>query len=171
MQRFILLLCLIVAGCSSPADVSDMVYTIPEKKKVTNSSKYYKNIVVEKVSGGEETEFYNDAKIDNESFKQAIEESLKSGNLLSEDGKGIYHLTVDITKLDQQSFGEKPKTEVFAKFTLLNTKTKANVFSDTYDDDAFATNKDALRRGEKVEIATERAARGVIHKLTDRLLM
>ena len=171
MQRCAILLCLIIAGCSSPADVSDMVYTIPEKKKVTNTSKYYTNVVVEKVAGGEETEFYNDAKIDNDSFKKAIEESLKSGDLLSEDGKGVYHLTVDITKFDQQSFGEKPTTKLFVKFTLLNTKTKVNVFSEVYDDDAFATNKDAWRRGEKVEIATERAAKGVIHKLTDRFLV
>ncbi|MBX3487715.1 MAG: hypothetical protein KF798_07425 [Candidatus Paracaedibacteraceae bacterium] len=171
MRHYGFLLCLVVAGCSSPADISDMVYTIPEKKRATSASKYYNNVVVEKVTGGEETEFYNDAKIDNDSFKQAIEESLKTGNLLSEDGKGAYHLTVDIAKFDQQSFGEKPKTEIHVKFTLLNTKTKVNVFSEVYDDDAFATNKDAWRRGAKVEIATERAAKGVIHKLTDRLLM
>ena len=171
MRNFLILVVLTLAGCSSPADVSDMVYTIPEKKKVTKASKYYQNIVVESVTGGEETEFYNDAKIDNDSLKKAIEDSLKSGNLLSEDGKGVYHLTAEITKFNQQSFGERPNTDIYIKFTLLNTKTKVNVFSDTYDNDDFATDKDALRRGEKVEIATERAAKGVIHKLTDRLLM
>lgn len=171
MNRIFFVLMAFLAGCSSPADMSDMVYVIPEKSRVTNASKYYKNIVVVKVSGGAETEFYDDAKIDNTSLKNAIEESLKSGNLLSENGKGTYHLTAEIVKFNQQSFGEKPNTDIHVKFTLLNTKTKVNVFSDTYDDDAFATPKDAWRRGEKVEIATEKAAKGVIHKLTDRLLM
>ncbi|AIK96160.1 hypothetical protein [Candidatus Odyssella acanthamoebae] len=160
-----------VSACSNPADVSDMVYTVPEKNKVTKTSRYYQNIEVEKVTGGSETSFYTDTKISNTQLKEAIEQSLQAANMQSTSSNSTYHLTAEIADLQQQSFGESPKTEVHIKFTLQNKKTKATVFAETYTNDNFATNKDALRRGKKVEIATERAVQGAIHKLLDRLLM
>lgn len=160
-----------VSGCSSPADVEDMVYTVPENQRVTSSSKYYQNIVVEKVTGGSDTEFYHDAKIRDDHFKKAVEASLESANLLSSSSKAAYYLTAELQELQQQSFGERPNTGIQVKFILRNHKTGNNVFADTYQSNAAATNKDAVRRGKKVEIATERAAQGVIHKLMDRLLM
>lgn len=163
--------CLFLSACSSPADVSDMVYTVPESKKAAKSSKYFKNITVDKVTGGGDTEFYHDAKIGNAELKTAIEQSLKSANMLADSSDSVYHLTVELLELKQQSFGDRPNTDIHVKFILKNKKTNVNVFADAYHHDEFATNEDALRRGKKVEIATERAAKGVIHKLLDRLLM
>lgn len=161
---------LMLSSCSSPADISDMVYKAPEQKKVTTKSKYFKNVFVKKVTGGSDTEFYNDAKISNSHFKKAIEESLEAANILGTPDRSTYALTAEIVDFNQQSFGSKPTTAIHVKFTLHNEKHGDNVFADTYGDDEFATDKDSLRRGEKVEIATERAAKGVIHKLLDRFL-
>ncbi|MBW8308426.1 MAG: hypothetical protein K0M45_02085 [Candidatus Paracaedibacteraceae bacterium] len=171
MPLLFLFLAITLSACSNPADMSDMVYSVSEKNKVTKTSKYYQNIQVEQVSGGSETSFYTDTKIGNSQLKEAIEQSLQAANLLSTNKDSLYRLTAKIVELQQQSFGESPKTEVQIKFTLQNTKTKATVFAETYTNDNFVTNKDALRRGKKVEIATERAVQGVIHKLLDRLLM
>ena len=171
MPFFLLFLAIALSACSNPADVADMTYSVPEANKVTKASKYYQNIHVEQVSGGAETSFYTDTKIDNSQLQKAIEQSLQVANLLATSNTSIYRLTAEIVELQQQSFGETPKTEVRIKFTLQNTKTKATVFAETYGNDNFATNKDAFRRGKKVEIATERAVQGAIHKLLDRLLM
>jgi hypothetical protein len=153
------------------AEAGAMVYTVPTAQRVTGSSKYYQNIVVDQVTGGSETKFYTNAKIGNDQFKQALEKSLKSANMLSTLKTCTYHLTVALVTLDQQSFGEDPHTAVKVTFTLKNMKTGVAVFADTYDDNDSATTKDSLWRGKKVKLATERAARGVIHKVLDRLLM
>jgi hypothetical protein len=166
-----LLLAIAVSACSNPADVTDMVYSVPEANKVTNTSKYYQNIAVEKVTGGSEASFYSDTKISNSQLKEALEQSLQTANMHSTSSNSLYQLTAEIVALQQQSFGENPKTEAHIKFILQNKKTRTTVFAETYTQDNFATNKDALKRGKKVEIATERAIKGAIHKLMDRLLM
>lgn len=173
MPLFLLLFILLfLPSCSTcPANVADMTYTAPESKKVASSSKYYHNIIVDKVSGGSPTSSYGDVKVGNPQFKLAIERSLKSANMLATSQKATYHLTAEIVNFEQQSFGNSPKTTIKVKFTLLNKKTNVNTFSDTYENDDCADNKDAFRRGKKVEIATEKAVRGTIQKLLDRLLM
>ena len=152
-------------GCASSAKYENMAYTNSIGSEYNKNIK--KNIEVKKVQGGEETNPLWTSEIDNTAFKKAVELSLSSQGLLSENGR--YQLKVILEKIDQPIFGLDMTVTVHVNYILIDSKDNKIIFDSVVVSPYTATFSDSMVGITRLRLANEGAGKSSIHKLLKKL--
>jgi len=153
-------LCLLVSwpvlsGCATPATSKSMVVSTFSLQKVFPYS------VSVNVLGGKETSAMDKSQISNETFMQAIADSLYKSGLFSKiiHGKNAdYLLNVMIFNLAQPSFGFSFTVKMEAVWSLAHADSKKVLMRESVRSSFTATTGDAFAGVTRLRIATEGAA-------------
>ncbi|MFN7710554.1 MAG: hypothetical protein ACK5O7_06325 [Holosporales bacterium] len=156
-----------LAGCSTPAQVSNMVAHEGKVETQKAQSKYANSIHVETVSGGEETDPLWKSKVSSQDFANALIETLKTHNLYAENGR--YVLTAHLKELDQPDIGFDFTVKAKVHYTLEERNTGKTLFLDTLESSYTASFGDHLYGAERLRLANEGAIRTNIEMLLKRL--
>lgn len=166
MNRILLGLILIISlfqltGCAQNAASSQMtVMKSPVSHKPRNTS-LIDNITVKNVSGGSETNPLWVSKVNDSSFKEAIEKSLMNTGLYKEAG-GKYNLNVTLVSLEQPYFGLDLKVVCRARYKLQDTISNKIVFDKEILSNYTATVSDSVIAINRLKMANEGAVRNNI---------
>lgn len=156
----IILSCLIVVftvGCASAAKHESMTST--NQSAISFNGKFVKSISVEKVVGGKKTSLvHGGSQVESQKFESAIEASLSSYGLLSQEADKKYYLKVDLLSQSMASWGTGVTT-VNANYTLIEISTNKELLNkriESHYKSRFSDSMIALKRG---RIAKEKAAK------------
>ena len=145
----------VLSGCSTPATSKSMVVSTFSLQKVFPYS------VSVNVLGGKETSAMDKSQISNETFMQAIADSLYKSGLFSKiiHGKNAdYLLNVMIFNLAQPSFGFSFTVKMEAVWSLAHADSKKVLMRESVRSSFTATTGDAFAGVTRLRIATEGAA-------------
>lgn len=157
-----------VTGCATNAAVKPMTYTA----KVSSNPKMValiNNIDVISVTGGQETNPLLLSKINNENFKQALEESLKQANLYRKFNNGKYQLTAHLVDLKQPLAGLDVTVFYRTHYSLKNIKLNKVIYDKEIGTSYTATFKDSPMGFIRLKMANEGAAKANIQQLINEL--
>ena len=145
----------VLSGCSTPATSKSMVVSTFSLQKVFPYS------VSVNVLGGKETSAMDKSQISNETFMQAIADSLYKSGLFSKiiHGKNAdYLLNVMIFNLAQPSFGFSFTVKMEAVWSLAHADSKKVLMRESIRSSFTATVGDAFAAVTRLRIATEGVA-------------
>lgn len=144
-----------LSGCSTPAVSKSMVVQDIQFTKVFPYS------VSVSTLGGKESSALDKTQISNESFAQAIEDSLDKSGLFSKivSGKDAdYLLNVTIIELVQPLFGASFSVRMEAVWSLVQTDPRKVLMRESVRSTFMATMGDAFGGATRLRLATEGAA-------------
>jgi hypothetical protein len=130
-----------------------------------SAEKKHPQAVSVEVSGGQSTDSMGKPQISNEEFTRALVESIGSSQVFSKviQGAGAtYLLTVQMSSLEQPSFGLTFVVKMEAGWTLKRIDTGQIVWQESIRSESTATPGDAFAAVKRLHIATEGAARNNI---------
>jgi hypothetical protein len=156
----------LLGGCATGASHEAMVPT-----SITAANKHPQSVSVE-VTGGQDTDAAGKSQISNESFAQALEQSITQSQAFSQVIKGAgqdYRLSVAIVSLDQPSFGISFTVKMEAGWTLKRADTGATVWQESVRSEHTAGGTDAFAAVVRLRMATEGAARNNISQGLSRI--
>lgn len=150
----------VLAGCATPAAVEQMSVALP----ITQTNPALKNNVgVAEVTGGRETNPMWTSQVSSDSFKRALEQSLENAGMHSKIAAGSrYQLVADLTRLDQPMMGFDMTVNSTARYSLVETKTRKEVYSRIIQIGHTATMSDALIGSQRLKLANEGAVKANI---------
>lgn len=161
---FVLIISSYLWGCASGAKMENMTF---HGDKKGYASEIQENMGLGDVSGGQKTNPAWTSEIDNDAFSGALEESLKSQGLYSENGK--YQLEVRMLKVDQPLFGFDLEVTTHIQYILTNVDTGAVVLNDTVIARHTAGIDDAFVAVKRLRLANEGSAQKNIEGLLNKL--
>jgi hypothetical protein len=97
-------LVIFLGGCATPANQKAMAMKVEDARSFSNKN-LHNLFVVGGVSGGKETNPLWTSQVDNNSFKQALIDSLQSLNYLAVDNPPLYKIDVILQELKQPIIG------------------------------------------------------------------
>lgn len=173
MYKKLLVLIFMVAsfqlgGCASNASFEKMIATQPAAQTPTNKS-LLNNIVVTTVAGGRETNPLLASQVNNESFRQALESSLKRADLYSNEAK--YKLAVNLIELKQPLLGFDLTVTCNTHYRLENPSSDKPLFDKNIITSYTATVSDAFIAIERLKIANEGAVKANITEFIKELYL
>ncbi len=127
------------------------------------------NVSVEESTGGHKTNPLWTSQVSSEDFKQALEDSLASVQLLDPEKDGKYRLSLDLQKLKQPLVGINMTVTATVNYKLVDSDTGQVVFEEAIETPFTATMSDAFVGVERLKIANEGAVRENIKKLISKL--
>ncbi len=169
--RFIPIVGLLLLGaCASPAEIKNMV--VDQSAVVSASKTDLKGaIVLEKVSGGEDTNPLWTSEVSNEGFQGALQGSLEKSGLLAktkEDAK--FNLSASLFSLDQPLFGLDLTVKSKVKYAVTERTDAKVIFDEAVDSSYTATFGDSPIAIQRLRFANEGAIRENIKQFITRLL-
>ncbi len=166
VKRFTLVLMSVwLFGCASGAKIENMVYTAPEGSQYDAGLE--KNVQVQPVSGGEETNPLWTSEISSDAFQKAIEQSLEGAGLLGNAGR--YKLSAQLIGVDQPMFGINFEVTTKVKYSLIDTQSGAVVMDELVEASHTATIGDAFVAVTRLRLANEGAGKKNIEGLLQKL--
>ena len=165
----ILALGLLVTACAAPARVGNMVPEKEQNVSVQGSSPFAKQVRIEDVSGGKETNPMWTSQVGNKEFEDALKFALLNHNLLAKE-EGRYSLSVKMIQLDQPIFGADFTVTAEVQYTLTDTIQNSIVFDEKITRPFTATMSDAFYGVERLRLANEGAIKTNLTEFT-RLLI
>lgn len=169
MKKLLVVFCVtILAGCATPASIDRMSVSLP----ITKTNQALKNnIGVSDVTGGRETNPMWTSQVSSEGFRSALEKSLENANFLSKIvSAGKYQLTADLTRLDQPFIGLDMTVSSTVRYSLIETKTRKEVYTKVIQVSHTASFSDSLYGPERLKIANEGAIKNNIQALITDLI-
>lgn len=151
-------------GCASGALVENMAY---KETKNQYTEEMQDNMSVDSVTGGKKTNPAWTSEIDNESFAEAVKQSLEFQGLYSNSGN--YALAIKMLKVDQPMFGLDMKVTTHIQYTLTEKKSNKVVFDETVVAPYTATVGDAFAGIKRLRLANEGSAKKNIEGLLKKL--
>jgi hypothetical protein len=169
-----LVLCLLAAllsGCATPARVEQMQIEVPAATRgAVVDSALRRQVVIQSVTGGSETNPLWMSKVSSADFERALELSLRNAGLLAPDKQsGAYTLSAEMYKLDQPLFGASMTVTAMVKYTLLERASGREVMQRTLSAAHTAAWNAAFLGTERLKLANEGAVRDNIVQLIDAL--
>lgn len=169
-MNVIKLVCMFIAitslfGCASGAKIENMVYTPTTENQYDPSLK--KAIGIDSVSGGEETNAAWTSEISNQSFSQALKNTLNAEGLLSDNGR--YQLAVEMLEVEQPLMGLDMTVTTHVQYTLTDSTTDQVIFSDIMHAPYTATIGDAFTGVKRLQMANEGSGKKNIEALLNKL--
>ncbi|HCA26831.1 MAG TPA: hypothetical protein DEP05_04185 [Betaproteobacteria bacterium] len=166
-SKVVLLSILVVSlyGCASGAKFGNMAYTESIGMKYDKALKH--DVGLSTVAGGEQTNPLWTSQISNEAFKKAVEMSLSSQGLLSQNGR--YQLKVKLAEIDQPMFGLDFTVTTHVNYILMDTKTNKVIFNDTIVSPYTASVGEAFLAVKRLRLANEGSAKQNIEDLLKKL--
>jgi hypothetical protein len=159
---------LLITGCATPANRHAM--TVPYGETIAKPSEKLKGqVFVRHVLGGEETNPLWKSKVDNATFKSALEASLDNAGYKSDSSSAKYVLDATLQDLQQPAIGLTFDVQSFVSYTVT---ADGNSKSLPVNAIGSATFSDALLGMERMKMANERAIKenikAMINKLTSQ---
>jgi hypothetical protein len=128
------------------------------------------NIVVGKVSGGQETHALWMSKVGNDAFARALHDSLAAANLLATGpNAGQYVLVADLQRLRQPAFGVKLQVTAVVDYSLKERASGETALQTQVVTPYTAGIGDAFLGVERLKVASEGAIRTNIERLIREL--
>ncbi len=159
----------ILAGCAAPARIEEM--SIQASSLPSQNSPLRKSVAVTEVTGGRETNAMWSSQISSESFRRALELSLRNVGLSDPlIAANKFQLTADILQVNQPLMGIDMTVSAHVRYSLTEVATRREVFSKVITANYTAKFSDAFAGAERLRLANEGAAKANIQMLTDELL-
>lgn len=130
-------------------------------------SRLKSGVEVLRVQGGRETNPLLMSEIGNQDFKKAVELSLASEGLLSEDGR--YKLKVNVSDIEQPLFGLDFTVTTHVNYTLIDSGTNKIVLDEVVVSPYTATIGDAFVAIKRLRLANEGSGKKNIEHFLKRL--
>ena len=150
----------LLAGCAAGAKPEAMV---AEKVAVSHQSNGDVSVIV---SGGKATSAVGASQISDDSFAQALRDSITKSGLfkaVSASG-GRYKLTAFIGKVDQPTMGFSMTVNMEVSYTLVDTESNKTVWSKNIPSSYTAKVSDAFAGVARLRLANEGAAKANIQE-------
>ena len=154
---------LLLTGCASGAKMQNMVAT----PNLSYNLGLKKQISAQQVTGGSETSPLWTSEISCQSFKAAIESSLKSEGLFSD--KGRYTLKANIIDVGQPFMGFNMTVTTHVRYILTDVRTNKIVLDEIIVTPFTATVSDAFVAVTRLRLANEGAGKANIKGLLKKL--
>jgi hypothetical protein len=150
----------LLTGCATASKSDAMVV---DQVAIAHSSSSDVSVVV---SGGQETSKMGASQISDDSFAQALRDSItKSGLFKSVAASGgRYKLTAFIGKVDQPTFGLSMTVKMEVSYTLVDTKSGKTVWSKNIASEHTAKPSEAFAGVKRLRLANEGAAKDNIQQ-------
>lgn len=159
----------ILAGCAAPARIEEMA--IQGSSLQSPNSPLRKSVAVTEVTGGRETNAMWSSQVSSESFRRALELSLRNVGLSDPLASGSkYQITADILQINQPLMGINMTVSADVRYSLIEVATRKEVFSKVITATYTARFSDAFAGSERLRLANEGAAKANIQILTNELL-
>ena len=165
-----LALCLSLGACASGAQPEMMATQPLEGYTASSNNKYFQAISIANITGGSETNPLLVSKIINTAFQTALEESLRSHNLLNDSTNSKYELNSELLALEQPVFGLSFKVDSVASYKLQRTSDKQISSSETIKFSGTAMMGDAFIGTERLRVANKKSVQNNIQTFIDKLL-
>ncbi len=157
----------LLSGCATNASVNNMIIRKQMSRPLV-SKILEKNITVDLVSGGHESNPMWMSKIDNQGFKEALAESLKAVNLHGGE-TSKYKLNAEMLKLKQPIAGFNLTVACVVRYRLLEVTTSKLLYNRVIKTAYTAKFVDDFIEATRLKDANEGAARQNITKLIEGL--
>lgn len=159
-----------LAACAAPARMESMVVTAPESGGPQDSS-LLGSLYVEEVKGGEETNPLWTSEVDNEAFRGALVESLRSQGLLNEDrAASRYLLRANLLGMSQPIMGFRMTVTSHVSYEVTEKDKDSLYFGDSVETPYTAGAGDAFLGTERLRLANEGSIRENIKEFLKRLM-
>jgi hypothetical protein len=146
-----------------------MVTTIEATKQAYASSRFYKAIQVENVTGGSETLPFLMSQVSSEDLKKSLEQSLDKAHYLSASTQLKYSLKANLMSLEQPMAGINITVRVAIEYTLKDIATGTVIFEESIKTLPTAKIEDAIIGINRLKVANKGVARNNIKKFIDKL--
>jgi hypothetical protein len=154
----------VLFGCASGAKVENMSSIETQHQY---SAALEGNVEVNDVTGGTETNPLWTSEISNDSFKQAVKESLSSQGLFSQQGN--YDLKIQLIEVDQPILGLDFTVTTHIRYVLTDKNTDTVVMDEMIVAPHTATMGDAFVAVKRLRLANEGSAKKNIEALLSKL--
>lgn len=167
----IVLVAIVVSGCASPALVDNM--TAPRNPRLENaqSSPFLKNMRVESIYGGSETNPLWTSQVSSPAFEGALRNSLQANGLMI---KSIpdprFEVIATLSKLDQPFIGLDMTVTSDVHYEVIESKTRKSWFDEKIQAAYTATFGDAPMAIKRLRLANEGSIRENIRIFIDKIL-
>lgn len=161
--------CVVITGCASPAQVSNMKATTFHEQR-TEPNALQANLYVSEITGGKGTNPLWTSQVSNSDFRQALEASLASAGMLASGSEGQYLLRAHLDGLRQPLFGASMTVSSKIHYVILDRQTNKTVFERTIDLPYTAAFSDAFAGVTRLRLANEGAIRVNIQALIKDLI-
>jgi len=159
---------LFLGGCASAATAQGMTVT-PGEVSGAKSKDIGKDLAVDEVMGGSNTNWFDSSKIDNENFKGALVGSLRIAGMLKEGQGARYKMTATLLRLEQPIGGMDMTVISKIRYTVSDKKTGAVVLQEEITASYTAHLGDAFMGVTRNRLATEGSARKSIAQFIEKL--
>lgn len=146
--------------------------TIPSEEVIQYSrdTPLKNNITVDNVTGGQDTNPLWTSEIGNSEFRQALEQSLASANLLSSEGNNAdYRLSAIMISVSQPIMGLSMTVTTTIQYVLIDITNDKELLIETIVAPYTAKFSESLLGVERLKIANEGSARANISQLIEKL--
>lgn len=146
--------------------------TIPSEEAIQYSgdTPLKNNITVDSVTGGQDTNPLWTSEIGNSEFRQALEQSLASANLLSSEGNNAdYRLSAIMISVSQPIMGLSMTVTTTIQYVLIDITNDKELLIETIVAPYTAKFSESLLGVERLKIANEGSARANISQLIEKL--
>ena len=165
----LILFATLIAGCSTPARVGDMVDQTGQRSSL-NTENLKTNIFVDSVIGGEETNPLWTSEIGSKEFQTTLEQSLAKAGLLDiVRDDSAYLLNVNMLKVDQPWGGIDMTVTATVSYVLTDRLSRQEIYNRTIAIPYTAEFSEAFLGVERLRKANEGAARVSIKQFVDDL--
>ena len=157
----------ILFGCASGATKEGMMYSQSESHLSKFDASLNKQVGVQSVNGGKDTNPLWTSQISNEDFLAAVKDSLGSHGLLSNTGR--YTLKINILDVTQPMFGVDLTVSATVNYVLFDTQENKNVLDEKIIAKYTAKFSDSPFAVKRLRLANEGAAKNNIKSLLEHL--
>jgi hypothetical protein len=159
-----------LSGCATATRAPAMAVSAEAVASIPVPPALKHNIVVGKVSGGQETHALWMSKVGNDAFARALHDSLAAANLLATGpNAGQYVLVADLQPLRQPAFGVKLQVTAVVDYSLKERASGETALQTQVVTPYTAGLGDAFLGVERLKVASEGAIRTNIKRLIREL--
>ena len=150
------------------ADWTVMIYMVADEYVAKEKSKYYRNIRLLNVSGGNATKCKDESVLHDDQLRCALIESLKNGDYFTTADHATYSLEVKQECIETVSEGTVQEARVILRGILRNETTDTTIFNERFGSTFMAAYKDAFLPCSRVRLAIERATQDCIKQMIEK---
>jgi len=159
-----------LAGCTTVTHTPAMAVSAEAVAGIPVPPALKYNIVIGKVSGGQDTHALWMSKVGNDDFARALHDSLAAANLLATGpNAGQYVLIADLQRLRQPAFGPKLQVTAVVDYSLKERASGETALQTQVVTPYTAGVGDAFLGGERLKVASAGAIRSNIERLIREL--
>lgn len=162
-------LVLLLSACASGARTGSMVVPFSPEKNIEEGHPVREAVQVGGVDGGKETNALWTSQISNESFKDALEQTLALHTMLAEND-ARYRLDVELVELNQPFIGLNMTVKADVKYRLTDTTDGSVLFDEVFHSEYTAAFGDSLLGSKRLQLANEGAVRNNIQLILEKLI-